>query len=682
MRSLFKHPIFMGGLLLRLLMLAFVMPQAALHWFVPFMEVTTSQFTLDPWSSFLATGGSEAAFPYGYVMWLIFLPLTGLCNLVGIDGYYGYGLTLLLADVILLALLKTLFNVRDILLLGAYWLSPIVLFATYWLGFNDLIPVVLLCGALYCIRHLKAPYAGAFCGAAVSAKLSMVLALPFFVIYLFRNRALRHLLPGYLQGLILTLTLFYLPFFLSTDGLHMLFRNPEMGKTYQFALHLGEGLQVYLLPLAYLLMLYMAWRAGRITFELFNVLLGIAFFLVVLLTPAAPGWFIWVLPLLIYYISQSGNTAIALVGGFTTLYIGSNFLSTPQPLLFGADLNRAVNDLRGILGEKGLNLLHTALLAFGIVLVMRIWRDAISNNDYFRLSRKPFVIGITGDSGAGKDSLVLALEDIFGAHSVVQLSGDDYHLWDRNRPMWQVMTHLNPRANDIERYAEDLLSLVDGKPIQAQRYDHATGRMSHPIQIKSNDFIIASGLHALHLPILRNCYDLKIYLDIDEGLRRHFKLERDVHQRGHSLEKVLSSIEKREADAVKFVRPQASYADLILSLRPIHPRVLEDAGYRHPLRFKLSARSRHGLNEESLMRVLVGICGLHVDMTTPDENNEIELIIEGETTGEDVALAARTLFPGMSEFLDTAPGWRDGVEGLMQLITLSHINQALSKRLI
>lgn len=684
MRKMFNNPLFTGGLLLRLLMLAFVMPQAATQWYVPFMEVTTRQLGFDPWNVYLAAGGSEAAFPYGYVMWLIFLPLTYLCNLLGVEGYYGYALTLLLADIALLVGLKALLKVGDNWLLGAYWLSPIVLFATYWLGFNDLVPVTLLCGALYFIRHLKPIHAGILCGAAVSAKLSMVLALPFFGIYLVRNRALRHLLLDYIKGLLLTLTLFCLPFIWSADGMRMLLNNPEMGKTYQFSLNIGEDFKVYLLPMAYLLMLYLAWRVGRISFELFNVLLGIAFLLVVLLTPAAPGWFIWVAPLLVYYIAQSGRTAVLLVSGFSGLYIALNFLSTPQPMTAGTDFaGRLALTLGNMLGEQGINLLHTAILAFGIVLIMRIWREAVSNNDYFRLSRKPFVIGLAGDSGAGKDSLVEALRDIFGRHSVVQLSGDDYHLWDRQKPMWQVMTHLNPRANDIEQYAEDLLALADGKSILSRHYDHATGRMSRPVKINSNDFIIASGLHSLHLPILRNCYDLKIYLDIDEKLRRHFKLQRDVHQRGHSVENVIMSIEKREADAIKFVRPQAAHADVLLSLKPIHPRVLEDGGTRHPpVRVKLGVRSRHGFNEESLIRVLVGVCGLHVDMTMPDENDEVELVIEGETTGDDIALAVRTLFPGMNEFLDTAPRWRDGAEGLMQLIALSHINQALNKRLI
>jgi uridine kinase len=249
-----------------------------------------------------------------------------------------------------------------------------------------------------------------------------------------------------------------------------------------------------------------------------------------------------------------------------------------------------------------------------IVLAIRIWREAVSRNDFFRLSRKPFVVGVAGDSGAGKDTFADAITGLFGGHSVVKLSGDDYHLWDRQKPMWQVMTHLNPMANDLEGFCNDLVSLTDGKSVLSRYYDHQTGRMSKPFQIDSNDFIIASGLHALYLPILRGCYNLKIYLDIDEGLRRQFKLKRDVQQRGHTVERVLSSFEKREPDSERFIRPQSNHADLILSLQPIHSRMLEGLDDKHPLRLKLVVETKNGFNELSIHRVLVGVCGLHVDI--------------------------------------------------------------------
>jgi uridine kinase len=683
MKKLFTSPWFLIGLALRLTMIALLIPRATTIWYVPFMDDSTAQLTLDPWQTFLGHGGSSAAFPYGYVMWLVFLPLTLLAKLTGAPLHLAYGLTLLAVDTGLLATLRQLFTASHQKLLLTYWLSPIVILASYWLGLNDLVPVLLLSLALYFTRNLQLKHAGFLYGAAVSAKLSMILAAPLFLIYLYQNKALRQKLPDYLTGLLGSSLLFGLPFLASKAGLHMLLSNPEMGKVYQFSLELGKGSVIHLLPMAYFLMLYLTWRVRRLNFDLFTTLLGLAFFLVVLMTPASPGWFTWILPLLVAYQINSDRVAVLLVAGFSTMYALANVLVIPSPALsIAVPEDWPTTATLAIPLTSTFSLIHTFIAALGVVLGLRIWRETIGSNDYFRLSRKPFVIGIAGDSGAGKDTLSDALVGLFGRHSVATLSGDDYHLWDRQKPMWQVMTHLNPMANDLESYANDLIALTDGREISARHYDHQTGKMSRPAHIKSNDIIIASGLHALYLPILRQCYDLSIYLDIDEGLRRYLKVVRDVHQRGHTEERVLSSLAKREPDSERFVRPQAEHADLVMSLLPIHPRLLNDTSGKQALRYKLEVRSKNSLNEMSLTRVLTGVCGLHVDVTINHDGSEVQMIIEGESSAEDMALGAHMLFPKLLAFLDIAPQWQNGVLGLMQLITLSHINQALSKRFL
>ena len=678
MKKIVSTPLFLIGLAIRILLVWAVLPAPLSNWYLPFLDVSTAQLTLDPWGVWLAQGGNPAAFPYGYVMWLAFLPLTLLCKLTGAPLLFGYGATLIAADVGLLMLLRKLVKASDRLLLATYWLSPIVIVASYVFGFNDLIPVMLLTLSLYFMRIARLSWAGVACVAAISAKLSMVIALPFFVIYLMHNRALRQHLRYFAKGLAAGAVLLLLPFLFSGAGVGMLFTNPEMRKVYRLAFDLQGGSMIYLVPFVYLLMLYAAWRVRRLNFELFTAMMGVAFLLVVLMTPASPGWFIWTLPLLVMYQASTDRIGIALTAGFSVLYVFSSLLlgQGALPNLGGWD-GALPSDLSIIS-----SLVHTAMVATGVVVAVRIWRETVSRNDYFRLSRQPFVIGVAGDSGAGKDTFSDAIKGLFGGHSVTTLSGDDYHLWDRQKPMWQVMTHLNPMANDLEGFANDLVALTDGKPINARPYNHTTGRMSRPFITNSNDFIIASGLHALYLPILRECYNLSVYLDIDESLRRHFKIERDVHKRGHTLEKVLTSFERREPDSARFIRPQANHADLVLSLQPIHPRMLENMHGKSELRFKLVVRSRHGLNELSLMRVLVGICGLHVDMQVSQDGYEVELAIEGETSAQDIEMAARMISPRIFDFLDLQPEWKDGVMGLMQLITLSHINQALTKRFI
>lgn len=685
-KRIFRDPWFLLGFVIRLALIGLVTPKAASQWYVPFMTHILGMPTLDPWGSFLAAGGDPAAFPYGYVMALVLLPFSMVARLAGLSPYIGYALSLLAADLAMLLTLRRMLAIKDRQLLIAYWLSPIVLFATYWLGLNDLIPVLLLTLALRCCQQRRMGWSGALCGAAVSAKLSMILALPFFAIYLFRNKALRRYISTFIAGLGAATLVLCAPFAASSSGVSMLFHNPEMAKTYELAINVGDALHIYLLPMAYLLILYISWRITRISFDLFSVALGLAFFLVVLLTPASPGWFIWIMPLLVFYQVLGGRTAMVLVGSFTGLYLFLNLLVAPVP-----DLQAWIGPHAAHLpvpDHKMVGVLQTILFTLGVILLVRIWRAGITSTNFFRLSRAPFVVGIAGDSGSGKDTLGHALEGLFGSHSTVQLSGDDYHLWDRKKPMWQVMTHLNPRANDLERYAKDLLDLVDGKSINSRHYDHATGMMSHPHKIKSNDFVIASGLHALHLPLLRQCYDLRVYLDIDEDLRRHLKLQRDVHVRGHTPERVLASLERREVDSARFIRPQTAHADLVMSLQPIHRHLITDALAvenpvpETPMRLKLCVRSRNGFNEESLVRTLVGVCGLHVDITVSDDDGSVSLAIEGETSGEDISLAARQLFPQLGEFLTTEPSWKDGPLGLMQLIVLSHMNQSLSTRLL
>ena len=683
-RTLYRHPLFLLGLAIRLALILVTAPAPVMDWYVPFMDVTTGRFTTDPWTLWLATGGDSLAFPYGYAMWIAFLPLIVLAKLATFPLHMAYSATLLAADVVLLNTLRRLFPERRQQLFVAYWLSPVVILAGYGLGLNDLIPVLFLVWSIHLIRRGRPHGAGAACMAAVSAKLSMLIALPFLAIYLSHNKALLNDLRSFATGFLLAALVLAVPFTLSHGGPAMLTGNPEMEKIFDLVLHLDDGASIYVIPGVYLVTLYLVWQIRRFNFEVFLSTTGMAFLLIVLFTPASPGWFVWSLPFLCYYQITGGRVTAVLVGSFSAAYVLSTLLVSPIQLSVGYVFDPRDTVLwTAPAGDRLRSLLHTGLVGIGATLAIRVWRDIITKNNFFRLSRKPFVVGVAGDSGAGKDHVANAITGLFGHHSIARLSSDDYHLWDRHKPMWKTVTHLNPIANDLERFAGDLMSLIDRKSIRSRHYDHRTGKMGRPDLVRSNDFIIASGLHALHLPILRECYSLKIYLDMDDELRSWFKLRRDVRDRGKTANQVAESLARRRVDSGRFIRPQLAHADLVLSVQPACSNVSQGPeGRISPPRLKLAVRTRRSFNELSLARMLIGVGGLRVDVSASGDGTETLVTVEGDVSAGDMELIAGKLCSDVLHFLDPRPAWQDGVTGLMQLIVLCHVEQRLRQSII
>ena len=678
-RKVFLNPIFFIGLFLRIAFIVFSSPNIINEWYSPFLENSISNFSFDPWSHWIESNGNPEAFPYGYSMWLVFAPFIFLCEVFNLKAAFGYVFVLLLADVFMLCILLKLINNVKITLL-TYWLSPVIIIATYGLGLNDLIPVLMLTIAILLFKNNKVFASSAFLLFSISAKLSMVVALPFFLIYILNNKSRSHHIKNFLVGLFIFFTLLWVPFLLSESAMLMLFGNQEMGKVFDFALKLGNTNTIFIVPLFYLCLLYLGWRIKPLNFELFTILIAVSFMSLVLLTPSSPGWLIWAIPFLVIYQARGDLVAILLILLFSILYLFNILFEMPIDFIYELKISDIfITSQDNYFLNFILMLSNTSMFAIGFLIAYRMWRDEIVQSNFFRFNKKPLVLGIAGDSGSGKDTLSDAIEGLFGSHSSVKLSGDDYHRWDRHKPMWKVMTHINPMANDLQAFSNDLFSLRDGKSINQRHYDHKTGKMTKHFKVKSNRFIMVSGLHTFSLPLIREACDLKVYLDIDEQLRRFFKIKRDVTQRGHSLEKVISSLEAREKDSQNFIRPQRDHADLIMSLEPLNKDMLVIDNDIESLRLKLSLIIRNSYNELSLQRVLIGVLGLHVDLTSNNDGSEVSMQIQGECSAEDIQQAALILSPITLEYLDENPKWEGGMLGLMQIVIFSQISQLITK---
>ena len=687
-RALREDPVFKFGLLLRLALIALLAPQIQTEWFVPFLERTIAQPSLDPWSEFLTDGGNPLAYPYGPVM--LFVHLAGSLPGWLIDAAsgqhaftaIGFRISLLFADLAGLVLLFRIFPQQPRKLLWLYWWSPILLFVTYWTGQTDIVPVALLLLSLAFLQQYRAKASGVALGLALAAKFSMLLAMPFVAIYLWRNKRLRTLLQPFALGLVLGFAPQLLC--LASPGFRaMVLGTHESARIFDFALPLGDSMQLYLTPTLYLLAAYGVWRLRRISFDLLIAVTGLSFFLVVLTTPAPPGWYLWLVPFLVAHLLHGDRSAMLLTGVLSFLLIAMHVLISPGAGMPALDWHPQpiIDDLAARIDSRLLSLWMTMVVSTGLVLIVQMLRERVSRNDYFRIAQKPVTLGIAGDSGAGKDTLARAMTGIFGEHTVVHLSGDDYHVWDRYAPMWKGLTHLNPRANDLQRFNNDALALMDGKPVDNRHYDHSAGRFLAPAKLHRNDVVIVSGLHALRMSRLSQRFDVSVFLDIDEDLRRAWKIHRDVGERGHPLEQVLRSIERRAIDAQRYIHPQRLKADLVLKLRPVNLSQIENVASPKDLALKLTVLIRNGTYHERLARMLIGICGLHLDIELSEDSDEVEMTVEGEVSAEDIALAAGTLAPNLQEMLDIRPQWEDGMTGIMQLMVLLQIEESLKNRI-
>ena len=168
---------------------------------------------------------------------------------------------------------------------------------------------------------------------------------------------------------------------------------------------------------------------------------------------------------------------------------------------------------------------------------------------------------------------------------------------------------------------------------------------------------------------------------MDESLRVFFRTRRDLHERGHKFDKVLKEIEKRQEDSKKYIQPQAKRADIIFKLLPINQSLFDEEKVIDS-NIKLRVSIRNGVYYHELVRVLIGVCGLQVNLDSVDERGEVILEISGELEPDDVGLAINTLVPHINELMDLNPNFSEGIIGIMQIVTSIEIDEALKRRKI
>ena len=175
------------------------------------------------------------------------------------------------------------------------------------------------------------------------------------------------------------------------------------------------------------------------------------------------------------------------------------------------------------------------------------------------------MLAIAGDSAVGKTTLTRGLVDALGSDNINSFCTDDYHRYDRIERKALPFTPLHPDCNYLQIMEQHLQLLAMGQPILKPIYDHHHGTLDRPELFEPSSFVVVEGLFPLWSKLSRACFDVTVFLDPPEPIRRSWKVQRDVSQRGYTEEQVIADLDKREPESAAYIRPQRANADIVMS---------------------------------------------------------------------------------------------------------------------
>jgi uridine kinase len=180
----------------------------------------------------------------------------------------------------------------------------------------------------------------------------------------------------------------------------------------------------------------------------------------------------------------------------------------------------------------------------------------------------PIIIGVAGGSGSGKTTVVRRIIDSIGAVEVAVLDHDRYYR-DRNDLRLEERAALNydhPDALETDLLVQHLHDLKAGRSVNVPSYDFTRhARLASSETVAPRRAIIVEGILIFTDAALRQLMDIKVFVDTDADTRFIRRLQRDVAERGRTMETVIEQYQSTVKPMhFEFVEPSKRYADLIL----------------------------------------------------------------------------------------------------------------------
>ncbi len=180
----------------------------------------------------------------------------------------------------------------------------------------------------------------------------------------------------------------------------------------------------------------------------------------------------------------------------------------------------------------------------------------------------PIIIGIAGGTGSGKTTIANVILERVGADHIAFLPHDAYYkdISELPRAQRDLINFDHPDSLETSLLVDHLKALKQGKAIQAPIYDFTQhARTKETNLIEPQVVILVEGILVFSEPALREIFDVKIFVDTPPDIRFIRRLQRDIIERGRTVESVINQYETTVRPMhLEFVEPSKRHADVII----------------------------------------------------------------------------------------------------------------------
>ncbi|KAG9397530.1 Uridine kinase like [Carpediemonas membranifera] len=178
----------------------------------------------------------------------------------------------------------------------------------------------------------------------------------------------------------------------------------------------------------------------------------------------------------------------------------------------------------------------------------------------------PLIIGVAGGSASGKTSVCKVIEGMMNRSATVVALDSFYHdLTEEQKLNPSAVNYDHPEMFDFDALIEVVQGLRRGEAVQVPVYDYVTSSRVEYTTVPPADIVLIEGIFVLLHEELRDLFDLKIFVDTDSDERLARRIERDIAERGRTVQSVLTQYRQTVKPAHDdFIQPTMRNADVIV----------------------------------------------------------------------------------------------------------------------